>query len=87
VSHNVLCIKISTPETISTSSFILIHAYFWKMVIYEMAKPLTYLMKLVNIDTTWQMTAQGRENEVLYNLLEFCWITTLWRNKLFILYH
>jgi hypothetical protein len=49
---NVLCIKISTPEIFSTSCFILIHAYFWKMAIYEMIKPLTYLMKLVNPDTT-----------------------------------
>jgi hypothetical protein len=49
---NVLCIKISTPETISMSSFVLIHAYFWKMAVYKMIKPLTYLMKLVNLDTT-----------------------------------
>jgi hypothetical protein len=49
---NVLCIKISTPETISTSSSVLIHAYFWKMAVYEMIKPLTYLMKLVNSNTT-----------------------------------
>jgi acyl-CoA hydrolase len=50
---NVLCIKISTPQNISTSCFILIHAYSWKMAVYEMTKPLTYLMKLVNLDTTW----------------------------------
>jgi hypothetical protein len=49
---NMLYIKISTSETISTSSFILIYAYFWKMDVYEMTKPLTYLMKLVNLDTT-----------------------------------
>jgi hypothetical protein len=42
----------------------LIHAYFWKMVIFEMTKPLISLMKLVNLDTT---RAQGKENEVLYN--------------------
>jgi hypothetical protein len=46
----------------------LIHAYFWKIAVYEMTKPLTYLMKLVNLDTTQQKTAQGKENEVLYNL-------------------
>jgi hypothetical protein len=33
-----------------------------------MTKPLTYLMKLVNLDTTRQMTSQEKENEVLYNL-------------------
>jgi hypothetical protein len=30
----------------------LTHAYFWKMAVYEMTKALTYLMKLVNLDTT-----------------------------------
>jgi hypothetical protein len=50
---NMICIKISTLETISMSSFVLIHAYFWKITVYEMTKPLTYLMKLVNPDTTW----------------------------------
>jgi hypothetical protein len=49
---NVLCIKISTPETMSTSCFVLTHAYTWKMVIYKMTTPLTYLMKLVNPVTT-----------------------------------
>jgi hypothetical protein len=49
---NMLYIKISTPETISASCFILVHAYSWKMVVYEMIKPLIYLMKLVNPDTT-----------------------------------
>jgi hypothetical protein len=65
---NLLWIKISTLETIPTSCFILIHAYFWKIAVYEMTKPLTYLMKLVNLDTTRQMTSQEKENEVLYNL-------------------
>jgi hypothetical protein len=47
---NVLCIKISTPKTISMSTFVLIHDYFWKMAICEITIPLTYLMKLVNQD-------------------------------------
>jgi hypothetical protein len=42
----VLCIKISTPETISPSCLFLIHAYIWN------DKTLTYLIKLVNLDTT-----------------------------------
>jgi hypothetical protein len=65
---NVLCIKISTLETISSSYFVLIHAYFWKIAVYEMTKPLSYLIKLVNLDTTRSMIAQGKEHEMLYNL-------------------
>jgi hypothetical protein len=48
---NVLCIKISTPEIISSSYFVLIHAYFWKMAVYEITQT-PHLMKLVNLDTT-----------------------------------
>jgi hypothetical protein len=47
--NNMLCIKISTPETASTSSFVNPYLLL-KMVIDEMTKPLTYLMKLVNLD-------------------------------------
>jgi hypothetical protein len=54
---NVRGIKISMTESIFTSCFVLIHAYSWKIAVYEMTKLLTYLMKLVNLDTTRSMTA------------------------------
>jgi hypothetical protein len=44
---NVLYIKISTPETVSTSSFAN-PCLLLKMAVDEITKPLTYLMKLVN---------------------------------------
>jgi hypothetical protein len=46
---NMLCIKISTPKTISVSSFVNL-CLLLKMAVDEMTKPLTYLMKLVNPD-------------------------------------
>jgi hypothetical protein len=46
---NVLCIKILTPETISTSSFVN-PCLLLKMAVDEMTKPLTHLMKLANQD-------------------------------------
>jgi hypothetical protein len=49
---NVLGINISTPETISKSCFIFNPCLLLKNDRYEMTKPLTYLMKLVNLDTT-----------------------------------
>jgi hypothetical protein len=49
---NVLGIKISTPETISKSYFVVNPCLLLKIGRYEMKNPLTYLMKLVNLDTT-----------------------------------
>jgi hypothetical protein len=46
---NVLCIKISTLETVSVSSFVN-PCLLLKMTVDVMIKPLTYLMKLVNSD-------------------------------------
>jgi hypothetical protein len=48
---NVLCIKISTAETISSSCFVFNPCLLLKMDVYEIIKSLTYLMKLVNLDT------------------------------------
>jgi hypothetical protein len=47
--NNMLCIKISTLETVSASSFVN-PCLLLKMAVDEMTKPLTYLMKLVNPD-------------------------------------
>jgi hypothetical protein len=49
---NMLCIKISTLETNSSSCFVFNPCLLSKMDGYEMMKPLTYLMKLVNLYTT-----------------------------------
>jgi hypothetical protein len=41
------------------------------MAVYEITKPLTYLMKLVNLDTArkWLLKEnKGKKNKVLYNL-------------------
>jgi hypothetical protein len=46
---NVLCIKILTPETASTSSWFN-PCLLLKIAIYKLAKPLTYLIKLINPD-------------------------------------